>query len=100
KKRAVDRPPRKGGEPMVRVHSQRPAVAIFIFASTNEFTNSPHTKAINEASAMRQVDPNAISYAPWLCQNGAGGSLTMTHAITAANASAVKPAQITRRERA
>src|SRR3954468_22149259 len=87
-------------EPIVRVHSQRPAVAIFIFASTNELTNSPHTNAISEASAMRHVEPNAISYAPWLCQNGAGGSLTTTHAITAANASAVKPAQITRRERA
>src|SRR6266700_1224231 len=28
-------------EPIVRVHNQRPFVAIFSFASTNELTNSP-----------------------------------------------------------
>ncbi len=46
---------------MVRVQSQRPEVMIFILASTKEFTNSPQKYAIIEASAMRQVRPNAIS---------------------------------------
>ena len=46
---------------MVRVHSQRPAVQIFILASTNELTNSPHTNAISDAAAIRHVEPNAIS---------------------------------------
>jgi hypothetical protein len=48
-------------EPMVRVHSQRPAVMIFILASRNELTNSPQKYANIEASAMRQVVPKAIS---------------------------------------
>ena len=48
-------------EPMVRVQSHLPAVRIFIFASTKEFTNSPQKYAIIEASAMRQVEPKAIS---------------------------------------
>jgi hypothetical protein len=61
-------------EPMVRDQSQRPCVAIFILASTKEFTNSPQKYAIIEASAMRQVAPKAISYASWFFQNGAGGS--------------------------
>ena len=35
---------------MMRVHSQRPAVRIFIFASTYELTNSPHTNASSDAT--------------------------------------------------
>ena len=46
---------------MVRVQSHRPPVRIFILASTKEFTNSPQKYAIIEASAMRQVPPNATS---------------------------------------
>ena len=48
---------------------------------------------------MRQVEPNAISYAAWLVQPGAGGSATTTADMTEANSSAPKPAQITRRAR-
>jgi hypothetical protein len=46
---------------MVRVQSQRPAVRIFIFASTKEFTNSPQKYAIIEAREMRQAAPKATS---------------------------------------
>ena len=87
-------------EPMVRLHSQRPAVRSFILASTNELANSPQKYAIIEAPAMRQVVPKAISYAGWFCQNGAGGSATTTAAMKEAKPSPAKPAQITRRARA
>ncbi len=46
---------------MVRIHSHRPAVSTFIFASTKEFVNSPQKYASIEAAAMRQVVPKAIS---------------------------------------
>src|SRR5438477_3880145 len=85
---------------MVRVHSHLPAVRIFIFASTNEFTNSPQKYATIDAAAMRHVEPNAMSYASWFFQNGAGGRLTTTHDMNDANARPAKPAQITRRLRA
>src|SRR4051812_18739938 len=85
---------------MVRAQSQRPSVRIFIFASTYELTNSPQKYAIIEASAMRHVPPKAISYAPWLFQNGAGGNATTTNDMSEAKPSPAKPAQITRRLRA
>ena len=53
-----------------------------------------------EASAMRQVVPNAISYASWFFQKGAGGSATTTLAMMDANVRPPKPAQITRLARA
>jgi len=46
---------------MVRVQSHLPAVAIFIFASTKELTNSPQKYAIIEAPAIRHVVPKATS---------------------------------------
>ncbi len=85
---------------MVRVHSHRPRVRIFIFASTNELTNSPHRNPIRDAAAMRQVEPKAISYAAWFLQKGAGGKPTTIQAMKAAKARPAKPAQITRRDRA
>src|SRR5688572_14028178 len=87
-------------EPIVRVHSHRPCVNTFMRASTYELTNSPATNATSDAAAMRQVEPNAVSYAAWFFQKGAGGNCTTTHAIKDAKASAPKPAQITRRDRA
>src|SRR5258706_7993627 len=84
-------------DPMVRVQSQRPAVAIFIFASTYEFTNSPQKYAIIEASAILQVRPKAISYASFFFQKNTGGRLTTTYDMNDANARPAKPHQITRR---
>jgi hypothetical protein len=40
-------------EPIVRVHSQRPPVAIFILASTKAFANSPIKYAEKEATRRR-----------------------------------------------
>jgi hypothetical protein len=76
-------------------------VKTFIFARTNEFTNSPIQKAIKEASVIRQVWPNIIFTAS-TCSLGivrAAGRLVTMYDIIEANINAPKPAQITRRER-
>ncbi len=48
-------------EPMVLVQSQRPPVAIFIFAKTMELANSPIRYAMKDAINRRGVNPRTCS---------------------------------------
>src|SRR5580698_10308843 len=83
-------------EPMIRVHSQRPFVHNFIFASTKLLTNEPHQNAMIEANTMRGVLPKISSTAFWLFfQCSAGGRCTMTAAMIEANTKAAKPLHTT-----
>src|SRR3954470_7633779 len=67
-------------EPIVLVQSQRPLVATFIFASTNEFANSPVQNASSEARTIRHVCPN-IMFTAEFCSGdivpAAGNAVTM-----------------------
>src|SRR3954465_3999942 len=87
---------------MVRVPNHRPAAQIVIFARTEELEKLPAQKAIIDPSAMRQLLPNTASRLGWyifMKSLDAGGSLTTTHAMNDAKASAPNPAHTTRRSR-
>src|SRR5262245_30295650 len=87
-------------EPIVRIHSQRPFVASFILARTNELQNSPQKYATSEARTIRQVLPKTVSNAAWCGHCGSGGNASTAQLRNDANASALKPAQTTSRARA
>src|SRR5262245_10992758 len=78
-------------DPIVRRYRLFPSVQIFIFARTNELQNSPAQKARSEATTIRHVEPNTVSYAAWCGQVGAGGKATTTVAMNDAKASAANP---------
>ena len=67
-------------EPIVRIQRNFPALKSFIFARTNEFTNSPIQNASSEAATMRGVCPKIVLIAD-LCSAdivGASGREVMT----------------------
>src|SRR5215218_6188026 len=88
-------------EPIVRSQRNLPSVATFIFASTNELTNSPSQNATREARTIRHVWPN-IAFTAFCCSGDiveAAGRLVTMYDIREAKIKSPKPAQMTRLER-
>src|SRR5215203_262283 len=88
-------------DPIVRLHKKRPFVSSFIFARTNELTNSPTQNASREAATIRGVWPK-IRFTANCCSGDivdAAGRLVTTNAMIDAKISAPNPAQMTLRER-
>lgn len=82
-------------DPIVRDHKYFPFVAIFNFARTNEFKNSPTKYAIILAATIRGVSPRMALYASWLGQSEAGGSAPTIIKMTAMRTLQPNPIHIT-----